>query len=346
MQLIVRIHHQFGSRIMCGRASQTLRAAQEASDLIGASPRKDANTVDRHLAAKDSGGDDVDNYNMCPGMNALVMWKEGGQYQLGRMTWGLLTKNGSKNNPIPTGKQRMSLHFQNLMFNARSDTLFSKPTFSKLTLQKRSCVVALDGYFEWKKSPLAGGKGKKQPYYVYRKDCGKDETKPLLVAGLWTQVSTGIPDEPTLETFTILTTEPCKQIEWLHDRMPLCLWDKKSCVEWLDDPSAKVLKALDATARQNEGFGWHMVSTMMGNLKFRERKAIEAIKAPPSVLSFFSKKGTNSSNSTKKKVESATEKRNEDEELSSKSKRLQTSPAKEKPTPKKAKITSFFQTTS
>ena len=66
-------------------------------------------------------------------------------------------------------RQRMGMHFAGLMYNARTDTLFSKPTFSRLAKEGRSCVVALDGYFEWKASPLGGGKGKKQPYFVHRK---------------------------------------------------------------------------------------------------------------------------------------------------------------------------------
>jgi putative SOS response-associated peptidase YedK len=125
--------------------------------------------------------------------------------------WGLVTKSGSQRNPLPSdsedSKARMALHFQNLMFNARSDTLFSKPTFSRLLSQSKSCVVALDGYFEWKSSPLAGGKGKKQPYFVHRKvSDATPKQSYLLMAGLWTRVSTGIPEEPTLDTFTMLTT--------------------------------------------------------------------------------------------------------------------------------------------
>eukprot|EP00980_Cylindrotheca_fusiformis_P010700 scaffold2400_cov187-Cylindrotheca_fusiformis.AAC.5 len=323
---------------MCGRASQTLAAAHEVGEQLGVGAPKSGNVSDEGLVEGKTERDNFDNYNMCPGMNAFVIFKNDDKYEMERMSWGLLTKNGTSKKPIQTGKQRMSLQFQSLMFNARSDTLFSKPTFSKLAHQRRSCIVALDGYFEWKKSPLAGGKGKKQPYYVYHKDHGRDKKNPLLVAGLWTQVSTGIPDEPTLRTFTILTTEPCKQIAWLHDRMPLCLWDENSCLEWLDNPTSKVLKAMDITARQNEGFAWHMVSQEMSNLKFRGRKATEAIKSPPSVLSFFSAK------SAAKNIGIDRAPTTTDE--SSKLKRERMHPAEEGPSPKKKKITAFFHAKS
>lgn len=268
---------------MCGRAAQTFRAAKEAAVSFGASPP--------FIPQDDQ---DAGNYNMSPGMNAVVMWKEGDKFLSESMAWGLITKNGTKNNPLPSGKQRMSMHFQNLMFNARSDTLYAKPTFARLAAQKRSCLVALDGYFEWKKSPLAGGKGKKQPYFVYSNGKSNELSKPLILAGLWTEVATGHHSEPTLKTFTILTTEPCKQIEWLHDRMPVCIWEQSSAIEWLDNPSASLLKTLDSAARNNNnGFLWHMVSPEMSNLSYRGEKVIKAMKPPASVLSFFIKQNGN-----------------------------------------------------
>jgi putative SOS response-associated peptidase YedK len=184
------------------------------------------------------------------------------------------------------------------MYNARTDTLFEKPTFSKLAFQKKSCVVALDGYFEWKASPLAGGKGKKQPYFVHptpspngneEKLAGLDPGY-LLMAGLWTSVPTGLSDEPYLDTFTILTTEACKQIEWLHHRMPVCLWDLELARKWLQDPSPSVHKAIDAAAKSyNEGFAWYMVTTDMSSVKFRGIEAIKEKKPPKPVTAFFSK---------------------------------------------------------
>ena len=193
----------------------------------------------------------------------------------------------------------MGMHFSGLMYNARTDTLFEKPTFSKLALRKRSCVVALDGYFEWKSSPLAGGKGKKQPYFVYAKtsadrtqEQASGTSKPgyLLLAGLWTRVPTGLPDEPFLDTFTILTTEACKQIEWLHHRMPVCLWSLALAKKWLHDPSPSVHERIETAAKSNnEGFSWHMVTTEMSSLKFRGVDAIKEKKAPKPVIAYFSK---------------------------------------------------------
>jgi putative SOS response-associated peptidase YedK len=197
---------------MCGRAAQTLHAAKLGAEMVGAplvglddrrggspenaSPIKDAESSDHEQR---------DNYNMSPGMDAAVIWKDDGELKTGRKVWGLVTKGGTPKNPLPEDdKKRMSLHFQNLQYNARVDTLYSKPTFSRLAGQAKTCLVPVNGYFEWKTSPLGGEKGRKQPYFVFRS--GADSTC-LLMAGLWTQVSTGLPEIPTLETFTILTTE-------------------------------------------------------------------------------------------------------------------------------------------
>lgn len=344
---------------MCGRATQTLITAREAGLHLGASTdsidyveQQECNPDDRTSSGPDNHS--LDNYNMCPGMKALIILKDGDRIVMDRMAWGLITRKGTDKTPLPTGKKRMSMHFQNLMFNARSDTLFSKPTFSKLCLQKRACVVALDGYFEWKQSALGSGKGKKQPYYVYRSKASTGEVAPLLIAGLWTQVSTSIPEEPALHTFTILTTEPCEQIKWLHNRMPLCLWDKKSCLDWLENPSPSVLKLIDSIAAKAGGFKWHMVSTEISNLKFQGEKAIQAIKPPPSVLSFFAtakpKAESVSANTSRGKARNE-KKPDASLEIAEPSKQAFSSKQKERSRPspvkqtsaKKRKITSFFE---
>jgi putative SOS response-associated peptidase YedK len=41
----------------------------------------------------------------------------------------------------------MGMHFAGLMYNARTDTLFTKPTFSRLANQGKACVVALVSIF-------------------------------------------------------------------------------------------------------------------------------------------------------------------------------------------------------
>jgi putative SOS response-associated peptidase YedK len=138
------------------------------------------------------------------------------------------------------------------MFNARSESIREKPSFRRLVPSKR-CVVLLNGFFEWKKE------GKiKQPYYIYlvNENTGKEE--PMAMAGLWdvwyrdspeeegkevedekTKVKGGgggggfVKPKEVMYTYTILTTESSKELQWLHDRMPVILKDEEAQHMWL-----------------------------------------------------------------------------------------------------------------
>src|SRR5699024_1179902 len=56
------------------------------------------------------------------------------------------------------------------MFNARSDSLATKRSFSP-SLAKRRCLVVADGYYEWLKEEVPGqSKPKRTPFYIHRTD--------------------------------------------------------------------------------------------------------------------------------------------------------------------------------
>lgn len=238
------------------------------------------------------------NFNLSPGMDCDVMLiDDNGDLQIETKKWGLITKGGSMKRPLYNNESDIiKLCFSNLCFNARSETIYSKPTFSKLALGRRTCIIAVDGYFEWKSHPIPKMNKTKQPYFVYRKEeLGEDsETKsrgkyPLLIAGLWTKVSTGIQDAPVLESFAMLTTDASEQIKWLHHRMPVCIWDKDLAKQWLNQPSEILKKKIDDAARYHtNGFGWHRVTPEMSKLSFRSEEAIMEVKEiNQSIKQFF-----------------------------------------------------------
>jgi hypothetical protein len=76
--------------------------------------------------------------------------------------------------------------------------------------------------------------------------------------------------------------------------MPICIWDHELALQWLEDPSPKVLKQLDDAARKNQqqtGFGWHKVKPEMTSLKYRSSDTICEYKDPTqSVKAFFAVK--------------------------------------------------------
>ena len=295
---------------MCGRAAQTQAAVGAAAVSLGIpAPESSSASAPAPESSENNGGVESanttiptrrssyewrDNYNMSPGMDAIVFCKddEGRVVRAERKVWGLVPRSGTKQSPLATG---MNQHFSNLMFNARSDTLYSKPTFSRLAQTGKTCLVALDGFFEWKAGVVGNKASKKQPYFVYRKTSegvgGNQEQRPyLLLAGLWTSVATGRPDQPTLDTFTMLTTEACEPLKWLHTRQPVFVWDDNLAMEWLLRPTQKVHQQLDeaAVGTGPDMLAWHAVTPGMSSTKFRSSDSVQALPQMKTVKSFFS----------------------------------------------------------
>jgi len=94
--------------------------------------------------------------------------------------------------------------------NARAETAHEKPAFSD-AWESRPCLVLSSGFYEWKET----GRGRKQPYRVYRED-----DPAFAMAGLWQRWED---DGDRRHTVTILTTEPNELVEPLHDRMAVVL---------------------------------------------------------------------------------------------------------------------------
>jgi putative SOS response-associated peptidase YedK len=314
---------------MCGRAAQSLRAVGLARDSLASNskcrvvdnvgPRVTSDSTEtspretQDFQVENDQGSSFpwrDNFNLSPGHDAVVFTLgQNGAIEMDRKIWGLVPKGGMPGAPLPLGPSK---HFANLMFNARSDTLFSKPTFSRLLNEGKTCVVAFDGFFEWKTDPVGGGKGKKQPYFVFRNKEGSDhDNSPrdyLLLAGLWTSVSTGYSEPSNLDTFTLLTTEVCEPLSWLHSRMPVCIWDENLAMEWLRKPTQRLLQQLDTGARQSHKslLQWHAVTTQMSSTKFRSPDAIKALPKPKTVKSFFAAAASKTESPSKERKNSST----------------------------------------
>jgi len=168
-------------------------------------------------------------YNVAPTQEAAVVRvaAPGEPRRLDLLRWGL----------VPYWAEDPAIG--NRMINARAESVAEKPAY-KRSFRKQRCLVAVDGFYEWKKQ------GKlKQPYHIRRKD-----RRPFAFAGLWERWKG--PEGP-LDTFTILTTDANELIRPLHDRMPVIV-ARKDFALWLDpavnDP--EVLKPLLAPAPGEE----------------------------------------------------------------------------------------------
>jgi putative SOS response-associated peptidase YedK len=118
------------------------------------------------------------------------------------MRWGL----------VPIWAKDMKIGYK--LINARAETVFDKPMWRNVIKRKRALIPA-SGFYEWKKDDQAG-KPHKTPYYIHPK------TMELFAfAGLWEVWHDAEGKE--WKTYTIITTEPNKEMSGLHDRMPVIL---------------------------------------------------------------------------------------------------------------------------
>jgi putative SOS response-associated peptidase YedK len=109
-------------------------------------------------------------------------------------------------------------------FNARSESLEEKPSFSASFKSKR-CIIPVKGFYEWQHV----GK-EKIPWYIYH-----SVNEILSMAGLyneWVESKSG----EILNTFTIVTSDANDLMAEIHNsakRMPVIL-DKKDEKSWID----------------------------------------------------------------------------------------------------------------
>ena len=158
-------------------------------------------------------------YNIAPTMDALVMAEtRKGKRRLGTMRWGLVP---------PWSK---SIDDGPVLFNARSETIATKRSFSE-AFRNRRCVVLADSFFEWQKGP----NGTRQAYRVLTAS-----ERPFAMAGVWEQWSNG---DQSLLSVAIVTSEANDIIKPLHHRMPVIIPDDKISI-WIQEDDPKVLASL------------------------------------------------------------------------------------------------------
>ena len=115
------------------------------------------------------------------------------------------------------------LRLSNQTLNAKSETIFEKPSFRDSILERR-CVIPVTGFFEWKHL----GK-EKVPYYIHPK-----EHQFFLLAGVFSHWMDKQHNQ-LITTFSILTTEANALMADIHNtkkRMPLMI-DERNMAAWI-----------------------------------------------------------------------------------------------------------------
>ena len=230
---------------MCGRFTQRLswRELHELMGLIGPA---------QNLRPR---------YNVAPGQRiAAVRLAEDGR-RLSMLRWGL----------IPAWAKEPNIGYR--MINARAETAHQKSAF-RAAFRARRCLIPADGFYEWQRL----GKARKQPWLIAMTDGA-----PFAFAGLWERwtVPAGLtlsgalselgPGD-TLETCTILTTEPNETVDPVHNRMPVIL-PAAAFAPWLAGETVPLAPC------PAEAMTRHPVSTLVNKPANDDERCVEAIQA-------------------------------------------------------------------
>ncbi|SPE17983.1 putative SOS response-associated peptidase YoqW [Candidatus Sulfotelmatomonas gaucii] len=192
-------------------------------------------------------------YNVAPQTFQPVvrLSEDTGDRELTVMRWGL----------VPFWSKDGKSSFNTI--NAKAETITTSALYRE-PFKRRRCLVPADWFYEWKKQDAKA----KQPYAIAMKDGSL-----FAFAGLWERwkdKETG----KTLETYTILTTDPNTLMEPIHNRMPVIL-APKDYWRWLEPgdpqcPPVDLLRPYNAEQMK----AWK-VSADVGNVRNNNPSLIE-----------------------------------------------------------------------
>jgi len=150
------------------------------------------------------------------------------------------------------------------LINAKAETVAEKPAFRE-AFAKRRCIIPAEGFYEWKKLDAKTN----QPYAIVMKD-----RSVFGFAGLWERWKDKATGE-TVQSCTIIATEPNEVCAPIHDRMPVILPPENYARSLGDEPTdpphlMMMLKPYPAAVMEA-----YPVSTRVGNVKNTDAALIE-----------------------------------------------------------------------
>ena len=185
------------------------------------------------------------NYNVAPTQTMSVMTQAG----LMMMRWGF----------IPKWAKDEKIGYK--LINTRSESIFEKPLW-KSVVRKNRCLIPANGFYEWKKTENG-----KIPYFIHLKN-----DQLFSFAGIW---ETWIHKGHVWNTYSIITTEPNKDMKDIHDRMPVILTkDEESA--WLNADDDSLISML-LTPLKDGLLKMHEVSKAVNTIKVNDATLIGPI---------------------------------------------------------------------
>jgi putative SOS response-associated peptidase YedK len=187
--------------------------------------------------------DPLPTYNHAPTQKSWALMEQADKIAANELRWGLI--------PAWANDAKSSY----ATFNARVETIASKPTF-KNAWQKRRCLIPASGYYEWKQEG-----NRKLPYYIHA------ENSPVLMfAGIWEHNAA-----LDITSYSIVTKPALNAIAHLHDRSPVML-PASLMREWIDAPAAMAMDI--ALADHDVALQWYAVNAAVGNVRNNDARLI------------------------------------------------------------------------
>lgn len=145
--------------------------------------------------------------NIAPTMWVPGVAMEGGNPTLKLLQWGFLAS------------WQVDFAGATRPINARSETVAEKPVF-KAAYRSRRCIIPANSFYEWR------GEGRTKECF----QIGLADHPSFGMAGVY---ETWEGHEGCIESMAILTCGPNRQMEEIHDRMPVML-RREEFESWLD----------------------------------------------------------------------------------------------------------------
>jgi putative SOS response-associated peptidase YedK len=195
-----------------------------------------------------------ENFNVAPGQIMPVITEDEGGRKLELMKWGL----------VPFWAKDPRIGYK--LINARDDTIFVRPMWRTAVLKRRALIPA-DGFYEWKKFEDEDSKERKQPFYIRPK-----HEDLFAFAGVWETWQDA--EGQKLKTYSIITTDPNKEMSSVHNRMPVILHQDDEA-SWLE-PSKATREEVEPFLHPYEDNGLEMyeVSSDVNVTRNNDRKLI------------------------------------------------------------------------
>ncbi len=136
--------------------------------------------------------------------------------KLKAFNWGLI--------PSWVKNKEQAKELSSMCLNAKSETIFEKPSF-RSSINNKRCLVFVNGFYEWQDFNK-----KKYPYFIHLKD-----QSCFALGGVyeeWIDKETG----EIINTVSIVTTEANQLMAKIHNlklRMPL-IFDKQTMFDWIN----------------------------------------------------------------------------------------------------------------